>query len=315
MKKAILLISTGSPDSYRVRDIVKYLYRFLNDRRIISLPAWARFLVVCRTVLSSRSFRSSKRYRLLYDMNHGIFPLLLHCSLLKNRLEERLGADVFTGMCFGKPSIAGCLQAIADRGISRVMIIPMHPHYASSASGLSLEKAMKGLGRFPFVPEIVSISSFFREKGYIGAFVERIREYDYENFDAIVFSYHSLPLSHVKKWDAKYPGECAETTELICSELGITTAATCFQSQMTKKWLGPETKSTVLEMLRNGKKRILIVAPSFVSDCLETEVELGVELKNFFLQNGGEELQVVKSLNEHPAWVDFIVKKYNDLMN
>jgi ferrochelatase len=248
-------------------------------------------------------------------MNQGVFPLLLYCNLLKNKLEERLNADVFTGMCFGKPSIENCLKAIADRGISRIMIIPMHPHYASSASGLSLEKAITGLSKFPFIPEIVTVNSFFKEKGYIDAFVERIKEYDYESFDALVFSYHSLPLSHVKKWDNKYPEECAETTKLICNELGITVAATCFQSQMTKKWLGPTTKSTVIEMLKNGKKRILVVAPSFVFDCLETEVELGIELKNLFLQNGGEQLQLVKSLNEHPAWMDFIICKYNNLMN
>jgi ferrochelatase len=267
------------------------------------------------TVLSSRSFSSSKRYRLLADMNHGAFPLLLYCNLLKDKLEERLNIDVFAGMCFGKPSIENCLQAIADKKISRIMIIPMHPHYASSASGFSLEKAMTGLSKFSFIPEIVSINSFFDEKAYISAFVERIKEYDYENFDALVFSYHSLPLSHVKKWDNKYPAECAETTQLICNELGIKIAATCFQSQMSKKWLGPTTKSTVIEMLKNGKKRILVVAPSFVSDCLETEVELGVELKNYFLQNGGEELQLVKSLNDHPVWIDFIVRKYNDLMS
>jgi ferrochelatase len=245
-------------------------------------------------------------------MNQGVFPLLLYCNLLKDKLEERLNIDVFVGMCFGKPSIEDCLQAIADKGISRIMIIPMHPHYASSASGLSLEKVMTGLIKFPYVPEIVSINSFFNEKAYINAFVERIKEYDYESFDALVFSYHSLPLSHVKKWDNKYPEECAETTKLICNELRIKTAVTCFQSQMSKKWLGPTTKSIVTEILKNGKKRILVVAPSFVSDCLETEIELGVELKNFFLQNGGKELQLVKSLNDHSVWIDFIVRKYYD---
>ncbi|MDR1886460.1 MAG: ferrochelatase, partial [Prevotellaceae bacterium] len=147
------------------------------------------------------------------------------------------------------------------------------------------------------------------------SFVERIREYDYKNFDAVVFSYHSLPSAHVERWDGRYPEECAETTRLICRELGIEHAATCFQSQMGEKWVKPAIKSTLVEMIKNGKTRILVVAPSFVSDCLETEVELGIELKEFFLQNGGRELQLVKSLNDHPAWIDFIVRKYNDLMN
>jgi ferrochelatase len=248
-------------------------------------------------------------------MNHGAFPLLLHSNRLKSKLEERLNTDVFIGMCFGRPSMDECLQAVVDRQVSRIMIVPMHPHYASSASGISIEKAIRGLSKFPFIPEIVSLNSFFREKGYIRAFAERIKEYDCKSFDGIVFSYHSLPLAHVKKIDANYPAECVETTKLICAELGIETAATGFQSQMGRKWLCPATQSVVMEMLKNGKTRILVVAPSFVSDCLETEIELGVELKEVFLQNGGKELQVVQSLNEHPVWIDFLAQKYDDLMN
>jgi ferrochelatase len=289
---------------------MKYLYRFLNNRRIISLPRFFRFLIVSRCVFSLCSYISSKRYKTLADVYQGVFPLPYYCDFLKERLKKELNVEVFIGMCFGKPLIEDCLQTIANKEISKLMIMPMYPHYSSSASGVPLEKALKGLCKFPNIPEIVSVNSFFKEKGFINAFVERIKEYDYHSFDEIIFSYHSLPLAHVEKWDSKYPDECAETTRLICNELGIESATTCFQSQMSKKWLGPTTKSVLLEMIKNGKTRVLVVAPSFVADCLETEVEINIELKKFFIDNGGKDLQLVKSLNDHPTWINFIAQKY-----
>jgi ferrochelatase len=257
---------------------------------------------------------SSKRYRLLAGVCQGAFPLPYYCDFLKEELKKKLDAEVFIGMCFGSPLIEDCLQTIVNKGISKIMIMPMYPHYSSSASGVPLERALKGISKFRNIPETVSVNSFFREKGFINAFVERIKEYDYHSFDEIVFSYHSLPLSHVEKWDSKYFDECVETTRLICNGLGIESATTCFQSQMSKKWLGPTTKSVLLEVLKNGKTRVLVVAASFVADCLETEVEINIELKKFFIDNGGEDLQLVKSLNDHPVWINFIVQKYNRIM-
>jgi ferrochelatase len=258
---------------------------------------------------------SSKRYRLLAGVYQGAFPLPYYCDFLKEKLKKELNVEVFIGMCFGSPLIEDCLQTIVNKGISNIMIMPMYPHYSSSASGVPLERALKGLSKFRNIPEIVSVNSFFEEKNFINAFVERIKEYDYHSFDATVFSYHSLPLSHVEKWDDKYSGECTETTRLICNELGIESATTCFQSQMSKKWLGPTTKSVLLEMIKTGKTRVLVVAPSFVADCLETEVEINIELKKFFIENGGKDLQLVKSLNDHPVWINFIVQKYNKIMS
>ncbi|MDR0725474.1 MAG: ferrochelatase [Prevotellaceae bacterium] len=314
MKKALFLIYTGSPDSHRIWDVMIYLYRFLNDRRIISLPRFFRLLIVSRCIFSLASYVSSKRYKLLAGLYKGVFPLPFYCEFLKNSLAKELDIEVFIGMCFGKPLIEDCVRTIVDRRISKVMLMPMYPHYSSSASGIPLERALKSFCKYPVIPEIVSVNSFYNEKGFINAFIERIKEYDYQSFDEIVFSYHSLPEAHVSKWDNRYPEECAETTKLICNELGIKTATTSFQSQMSKKWLGPATKSVLAEMIKNGKTRALVVAPSFVSDCLETEIEINIELKKFFMDNGGKELQLVKSLNNHPAWIDFIAQKYRELM-
>jgi ferrochelatase len=312
MKTAILLISTGSPDSGRVWDVMKYLYRFLNDKRIMSLPCFWRLFLICVCILPFYSFSSAKRYRRLAAIYQGVFPLSLYCDSLKSKLEKRLSAEIFIGMCFGKPLIEDSLKTIENKNFSRIIILPLYPHYSSSASGIPLERAIKGISKFLFIPEIVAINSFFKDRGFINAFTERIKEYDYKSYDGIVFSYHSLPLQHVEKQDNKYPDECAETTRLICSELEIDVCVTSFQSQMSEKWLGPTTKSILIDMVKRGKTKILVVAPSFVSDCLETEVEIGIELKDFFLKNGGKELQLVKSLNDHPVWIDFLVSKFED---
>jgi ferrochelatase len=263
-------------------------------------------------VLFSR--KAAKRYRTLADIHQGVFPLPFYCELLKNKLKTELNVEVFIGMCFGKPSVEDCVLNIVNNNVSKVMIMPIYPHYSSSASGLPLEKALKSFCKYPVIPEIVSVNSFFHEQDFINAFVERIKEYDYRSFDEIVFSYHSLPVSHVEKWDNKYPEECAETTRLICKELGIATATTCFQSQMSKRWLGPMTKPALIELIKKGKTRILVVAPSFVSDCIETDIEINIELKKFFIDNGGKELQLVKSLNDHPVWINFIAQKYRELL-
>jgi ferrochelatase len=310
MKTAILLISTGSPESYRVWDVMIYLYRFLNDKRIMSLPHLWRLFLICGCILPFYSFSSAKRYRRLAEMYQGIFPLSLHCNSLKNELEKQLSVEIFIGMCFGKPLIEDSLKTIEAKNFSRIIILPMYPHYSSSASGIPLERALKGISKFLVIPEIVAINSFFNDEGFINAFTERIKEYDYKNYDEIVFSYHSLPLQHVKEQDNTYPEECAETTKRICAGLGIEVCRTGFQSQMNEKWLGPSTKSILIEMINAGKTKVLVVAPSFVADCLETEIEIGIEMKDFFLKNGGEKLQLVKSLNDHPAWIDFLVSKF-----
>jgi ferrochelatase len=261
------------------------------------------------------SRRSAKRYRMLADLHQGVLPLPYYCEFLKSKLKAELDVEVFIGMCFGKPLIEDCVRDIVNRNIARVMILPMYPHYSSSASGLPLERALRNFCKYPVIPEIVCINSFFREQTFINAFVERIKEYDYQSFDEIVFSYHSLPVAHVEKWDNSYSKECAETTRLICNKLGIANVITCFQSQMSKKWLGPMTKPVLIDLIKQGKTRVLVVVPSFVVDCLETVVEIDIELKQFFLDNGGKELHLVKSLNDHPLWINFIAQKYRDSMS
>ncbi|MDR1896850.1 MAG: ferrochelatase [Prevotellaceae bacterium] len=304
MKTAVLLTYTGSPESCKITDIVKYLNKFLNNKRLIRLPSLPRTLLVNGAILPRSVFKSAKRYGKLENLYNGKFPISLYCQSLRMELEKCLPAEIFVGMCFGNPLIENSLQTIIEKGFSKLIIFPMFPHYTSSASGVPLEQAMDALKQFPMIPEIVTVNSFYKNQGFIRSFAERIKEYDYGNYDEIVFSYHSLPVEHVKKWDCTYPEMCRETTQLICKETGIDSVCeTCFQSQMSNKWLGPSTKSALMRMIKDRKTKALVVAPSFVMDCLETDVEIGIELRDFFLQNGGEKLQLVRSLNDSPVWI------------
>lgn len=304
MKTAILLISTGSPRSCKTKDVAAYLSRFLNNKRIISLPYLLRSALVNFIIVPCKAKKSAKRYKQLTDMYNGEFPLLYHCNSVKKELEKTLPADIYIGMSYGKPYIGDTIREILSNTYEKLIVLPMFPHYTSSATGVPFEIIMKEFSISRKMPEIVTINGFHKNEGFINSFAEKIKEYNPHEYDDIIFTYHSLPLSHIKKYDKEYFTMCDQTTELICAKLNIGKKTTCFQSQMNNKWLGPSAESILLKLAGEGKKKILVVSPSFVLDCIETDIEIGVEMRDFFIENGGKELTQVKSLNDSPVWIN-----------
>ena len=204
----------------------------------------------------------------------------------------------------------------------------MFPHYASASTGSAIEKAMKIMSKWWVIPEVTFISQYWDHPGFINACVERAKQYDLNEYEHFLFSYHGVPERHVDKvyldgspcsdhncenelTDTNkycYKATCFATTRLIAERLGIPEEkyTVAFQSRLDNKWLTPFSDKVVEEKAKSGMKKMLAFSPAFVADCLETTVEIGIEYQEIWEEHGGEKLQLVESLNAHPVWVDAI---------
>lgn len=322
---AILLVNVGTPDSPNVPDVRRYLSEFLNDPRVIDLPWLGRKLLVNGIIVPFRAPKSAKLYRQLWTQNGS--PLLYHTQNFAKALQAKLAnrAAVFYAMRYRKPSLTATIDQILSQGYKRIVVSPMFPHYASSTTGTIHQEVMRYMRKKNVIPEIAFLGHFFDETAYLDAFTTQIAKADPAGYDHVLFSYHGLPQRHVerthivKKCDVKqckttydpancfcYHATCYRTTALLAQELGLKQGqyGTAFQSRLGKGWLEPFSDVEVERLAKEGVKKLLVVSPAFVADCLETVIEIGHEYNDIFKQNGGQQLTLVESLNDSPLWVD-----------
>lgn len=325
MKTTVLIINLGTPDSPKTRDVRKYLSEFLNDSRVIDLPWLGRKLLVNFVIVPFRSPKSAKLYKEVWTTEGS--PLLINTQNFSVALQKELSDNyiVELGMRYGKPSLSEVLERIKQRQPQKIIIVPLYPQYASSTTGSSLQKAVNIISKWKQIPEIKTIHHFHDHPLFIEAFAQRMKQYNPQNYDHIIMSYHGLPLNQVhaahggnkcetmgcdNKRDENnsycYRASCYETSRLLANRLNLQKQdySVCFQSRLNKNWTKPFTDELVIEQINKDNKRLLVISPAFVADCLETLHELGQELKNDFEINGGEELTLVESLNDLPLWVD-----------
>jgi ferrochelatase len=323
-KTAVLLINLGTPDSASVSDVRKYLFEFLNDARVIDIPWLLRTILVNLIIVPFRAPKSAKIYQKLWTKEGS--PLLIHGKKLTEKIQQELigKADVYFAMRYQNPSIDGILEEIRLKNYSKIIVVPLYPHYASSSTGSTIEKVMKIISNWYVIPELSIVSQYYDNDGYINAFVARGNQYDPSTYDHVLFSYHGLPVRQVDKvyndspcsdHDCEkemndenqfcYKATCYETTRQIATKLNIPASkyTVAFQSRLDKKWLEPFSDKVVEELAKKGVKKLLVFSPAFTADCLETTIEIGDECKEIFEHNGGTHLQLVESLNEHPIWI------------
>lgn len=325
-KTGVLLINLGTPDSPSVRDVRNYLFEFLNDPRVIDLWWLKRLLLVNLVIVPFRASKSAKAYRQLWTAQGS--PLLVYGMQVRDLLQQRLGNnyDVTLGMRYGKPSIASVLEQLHKKSISRLIVLPLFPQYASASTGSALERVLKELSKWNVIPETRVISRFYDDPGFIRAFAEIGKGYKPEQYDHVLFSYHGLPQQQTanahsngtcETQDCKnkigsgneycYRAACYATTRALASRLGLPKEkhSVCFQSRLGREvWIGPYTDVVIKELAKKGIKRLLVFSPAFIADCLETTIEISHEYAELFKQNGGCELTLVESLNIHPLWID-----------
>ncbi|HEY5746400.1 MAG TPA: ferrochelatase [Chryseolinea sp.] len=324
-KTGVLLINLGTPDSPSVGDVRSYLSQFLNDPRVIDIPWLPRKLLVNFLIVPFRASKSAKIYKKLWTANGS--PLLYHSEKAKDLLQASLGSDyeVHLAMRYKHPSIPDVLEAMRKKNYEKIVVLPMFPQYASASTGSALDEVMRVMRSWWVVPEVKFISQYYDHPQFIEAFAARGRKYNLADYDHILFSYHGLPERQVDKvYDDGhcadhnceneiteenkycYKATCYATTRLLVEKLNIPQGkyTVCFQSRLDKKWLMPFSDKVVEECARKGMKRILVFSPAFTADCLETIIEIGDEYQEIFKEHGGEKVQLVESLNDHPTWID-----------
>jgi protoporphyrin/coproporphyrin ferrochelatase len=323
-KTGVLLVNLGTPDSPSVKDVRSYLSQFLNDPRVIDIPWLARKILVNLIIVPFRAPKSAAIYKKLWTENGS--PLLFYSNKVALLLQQELGAsyDVHLAMRYKNPSIPSVLETMRKKNYSTIIVLPMFPQYASASTGSALEEVMRVVRTWWVIPEVKFISQYYDDPGFIEALVARGRQYDTNAYDHILFSYHGLPERQVDKVYSEglcsdhdceteiteenkycYKATCYATTRLLAERLNIPKEryTVCFQSRLDKKWLEPFSDKVVEDCARKGMKKILVFSPAFTADCLETIIEIGDEYQEIFKEHGGEKVQLVESLNDHPLWV------------
>lgn len=325
---AILLINLGSPESPATKDLKPYLTEFLMDERVIDMPLWLRTLLVKGLIVPFRSPKSAIKYKSIWTSDGS--PLIAHTKKQCTLLQERMDIPVYYSMRYGFPDTGSVLQKIHSDNplVENLLVFPLYPHYAMSSYETAAEqvKRLHAAGRFnsrlQFVPP------FYNHPVYIHALSESIRPHLIQSFDHILFSYHGIPERHVQKTDCTdmhclkvidccntvspahgycYRHQVISTTNLVAKQLGLKKQqfSFSFQSRLGRDaWLQPYTVSQLKTFPANGTRKLLIVCPAFVSDCLETLEEIAMEGKEEFLKHGGETFTMIPALNENKLWID-----------
>ena len=325
MKKGILLVNLGTPDAPTKSAVYRYLKQFLLDRRVIDYPWLRRNLLVRGLILPFRTGASTKLYQQLWTKNGS--PLKYYGEQLTNGVQKILGNDyaVQLAMRYQKPSIKSGLNTLLSKQLSEIVVLPLFPQYASASTGSVYEEVMQVLSKKETIPNLRFINSFYDYPPMIDVFVENAQQYDFNQYDHILFSYHGLPERQLTKADNAnhclqskdccqqitannqfcYSAQCYATTAAIVKKLGLQPHqyTVCFQSRLGKKWIQPYTDKVIEQLAAKNAKRLLIFSPAFVADCLETTVEISLEYQEEFEKLGGEKVDLVESLNIHPKWV------------
>ena len=328
--KGVLLVNLGSPDSTKPEDVKSYLDEFLMDPRVIDIPKVFRSLIVRGIILNTRPKKSAEAYKKIWWKEGS--PLIVLSERFRDSVQEKITAPVVLAMRYGSMSIEKGLQNLADQGVDEVLVIPLYPHFAMSTTETVKVKAEEvQKEKFPDI-ELYFSPAFYKESGYIRVLSKSIEEtIKKEAYEHILFSYHGVPESHIKKRDVTkghckidksccytdspahefcYRHQCLATTELVAKELGLKEGkySNSFQSRLgIDPWLTPFTDKTIEKLAKKGVKSLAVVTPAFVSDCLETIEESAMEGKEIFEEAGGERFQAIPCLNDREDWVEEVV--------
>lgn len=320
-RRGILLVNLGTPDAPETPAVRRYLRQFLMDGRVIDIPTPARWMLVNFVIAPFRSPKSAKAYRAVWTSDGS--PLLVYSRALAAAVEHRLGERVTLAMRYGSPSIAEGIERLGE--VDRILVVPLYPQYASSSTGTALEEIYRALAGRVWVPPIDVLPPFFDDPGFLDAQAGLARE-DVAWADHVLFSYHSLPERQITAAAAScqlgaccdaappwcYRAQCFATTRGLVGRLGLADGgwSQSFQSRLGRaEWLKPATDAVVPELARRGVKRLAVLCPSFVSDCLETLEEIGIRAREEFRAAGGEELRLVPCVNATPAWADALARR------
>lgn len=329
-KKGVLLVNLGTPDAPTVSAVRRYLKQFLLDPRVIDYPWLARQILIRLIILPFRSRSSAKLYKRLWTEKGS--PLKFHGYTVAEKLQEKMGSDyhVELAMRYQSPSIDSAIDKMMKAGVTEIVVFPMFPQYASASTGSAHEEVMRILSSYQNIPPVKFINSYFDHPKMLDVIVENSKQFNFDDYDHIVFSYHGIPKRHLRKADISckycqkvnnccdkmskvnqfcYSAQSYATTRALVKRLNLKEDqyTTSFQSRLGREeWTQPYTIDIIEDLAAKGAKKLLVFSPAFVADCLETTVEVSFEYQEDFEKAGGERLDLVPSLNDHPKWVEAI---------
>ncbi|MGZ0016064.1 ferrochelatase [Yeosuana sp. AK3] len=331
MKKGILLVNLGSPDSPEPKDVKKYLGEFLMDERVIDVPLWARTLLVKGIILKTRPKASAAAYKKIWWKEGS--PLIVLSERLQNKVQKQIDIPVGLAMRYGSMSIEKGLQDLVDKGVEEVLLIPLYPQFAMATTETIVVLANEiQKAKFPNL-KIESLPAFYHNPEYIEVLSNSIKKHlEGKTYEHLLFSYHGVPERHIRKSDVTkshckidasccktpsnahefcYRHQCYEVTRLVGETLKLKegTFSTSFQSRLGfDPWLQPYTDRTIEHLGKQGIKNMAIVTPAFVSDCLETLEEIAMEGEEIFHEMGGKNFTTIPCLNDDDSWVALLSK-------
>lgn len=331
LSTGVLLINLGTPDSPTPQSVRRYLAEFLWDKRIIDIFWLLRLFLLYCIILPIRSKRSAKLYQKIWTTKGS--PLLVFAEQCKLKLAHALGEDyhVHIAMRYGNPSIASGIDYLLKQNIDHLIIVPLFPQYAAGTTGSVIEKVSTHLNTKWHIPTYSFTRPFFNHPLFIKGLQNRILQNQKEfKPDFILFSYHGLPVRHLKKtadtYNNKYclkskiccnkycsdnhfcyRAQCFETTRLVAEACNLESHqfATAFQSRFGKDtWTTPDTKKILSLLKEQGVQRLSVICPSFVADCLETLEEINIQLRADWFSLGGSDFSLIPALNSDEIWIE-----------
>ncbi len=338
MKNAILLVNLGSPDSYAVKDVRRYLGEFLMDERVIDFPHWFRSFLIKGIILNTRPKKSAAAYKSIW-WDEGS-PLMVLSKRLHTAVQKETELPVALGMRYGSPSIYDAIKGLQDDNpdLENISLIPLYPHYAMSSYETVVVKAREVVEEhFSHLTMMVK-KPFYDDPAYLEVLSKSLEDALPKDYDQILFSYHGIPERHILKGDVSkahclnvanccqkdspvqqfcYRHQTVDTTRRVAEKLNLDKSkySTSFQSRLGPiQWLTPYTDKTIEDFAKNGVKKLVVLCPAFVSDCLETIEEIGEEARESFLEHGGEEFTLVPCLNDQSDWAKLLARYGEEIL-
>lgn len=325
MKKGVLLVNLGSPNAPTPKAVRPYLDEFLMDERVIDVPVLLRNLLVRGIILQTRPKKSAKAYSKIWWEEGS--PLIIISERFTEKVKQHLDMPVALGMRYGSMSIEEGFQELKEQGVDHVLLVPLYPHYAMSSYETVVVKAMEVAQKKFTEMKVDTLPAFYSREDYIQVLSRSIAEgLDGFEYDHVLFSYHGIPERHIRKSDPTrahckidksccsinsvahhtcYRHQCYATTELVRKALDLPAekVSTSFQSRLAgDPWLKPYTDYEFERLAKEGRTRLAVITPAFVSDCLETLEEIAMEGKEEFEEAGGKEYKHIPCLNDREDW-------------
>lgn len=312
----VLFVNLGTPDAPETGAVRRYLAEFLSDPRVIEVPTLLWRLILHSIILRIRPRRSAAAYRAVWQA--GGSPLLLHtraqAELLQQCLNERCAGPVHVepAMRYGRPSITEGLERLRMASVRRLLLLPLYPQYSATTTASTFDAVTSVLRHWRWLPEFRMVLHYHDRPLYIEALATTIREFrtQHETGERLLFSFHGIPRHYFLAGDP-YHCECHKTARLTATALGLKDDqwAVSFQSRLgPRKWLQPYTDVLLTKWAKSGVRKVDVICPGFAADCLETLEEVRLRYHELYVEAGGEKLNYIPALNEHPRHITMLTE-------